>query len=441
MIVPPLEIICFYIFALLVSYSVAQDTKFDTSVDRFETHVELDGDLDRLFTVEYRNWYKVVTNHAVNQKYALVCCGQRPTGKAADLEHYDAVVDIPVKTVGVDGAFNVLPFIDLLHLQDTVDFINGFENVTSPCYANVTKQEGAADIVFVETDGINARKNSIVFSANDNQMTPLAKADWLLYLSLFFNKEKEAISILDTIKRQYNCHASNLATTSKRPTIAWTSYQQGEWYMYREPYFQQLLKDAGSKLAIPSVPLQFHHDIHNADMVIDQTDLAKDLSDADATYNDWLSAGNFEPGTVSFDQPFIHHNALYRVDGLTDEKGFLDWTQRAAARPDLALTDMIHYSYPLYDRSYQYVWLRNFAKMDHVRTLSLASYSCANPLDSIKPCSLQKDLFEDPSSPRHPGNVGLILGILIAAGLVIGGVLFYKSRRQVKPEYFPLSNF
>jgi hypothetical protein len=70
-------------------------------------------DLDRLFTVEYRNWYKVVTNHAVNQKYALVCCGQRPTGKAADLEHYDAVVDIPVKTVGVDGAFNVLPFIDV----------------------------------------------------------------------------------------------------------------------------------------------------------------------------------------------------------------------------------------------------------------------------------------------------------------------------------------
>jgi hypothetical protein len=76
-------------------------------------------------------------------------------------------------------------------------------------------------------------------------------------------------------------------------------------------------------------------------MVIDQTDLAKDLSDADATYNDWLSAGNFEPGTVSFDQPFIHHNALYRVDGLTDEKGFLDWTQRAAARPDLALTGRV----------------------------------------------------------------------------------------------------
>lgn len=102
-----------------------------------------------------------------------------------------------------------------------------------------------------------------------------------------------------------------------------------------------LLWAVGSRLALPSVPLQFHHDIHNADMVIDQTDLAKDLSDADATYNDWLSAGNFEPGTVSFDQPFIHHNALYRVDGLTDEKGFLDWSQRAAARPDLALTGRV----------------------------------------------------------------------------------------------------
>lgn len=43
MIVHPLEIVSFYIFALLVSYSVAQDTKFDTSVNRFETHVKLDG--------------------------------------------------------------------------------------------------------------------------------------------------------------------------------------------------------------------------------------------------------------------------------------------------------------------------------------------------------------------------------------------------------------
>ncbi|KAI8342144.1 hypothetical protein BC941DRAFT_180550 [Chlamydoabsidia padenii] len=178
-------------------------------------------------------------------------------------------------------------------------------------------------------------------------------------------------------------------------------------------------------------------------MVIDQTDLAKDLGDGDSTYQDWLGAGKFEPGTVSFDQAFIHHNALYRVDGLTDEKGFLDWTQRAAARPDLALTDMIHLSYPLYDRSYKYVWLRNFAKMDHVKTLSSTTYSCTNnPLDSITSCTLQKNLFgESSSSFRHPGNVGIILGILVTTGFIICGVLFYRNRRQVKPEYFPLDNF
>ncbi|CAO3587871.1 unnamed protein product [Absidia cylindrospora] len=408
----------------------------------FENSAVFD-DLDTLFSVEYKKWYKVVTNHAANQKYALVCCGQYPTGnKDFELQQYDAVINIPVKTVGVNGAFNVLPFLDLLHLQDTVQVINGYEDVTSPCYANVTKEQGDVDIVFVATDEIKTGRNNIVFSANDNQLAPLAKASWLLYVSLFFNKEKEAMEALDIIQSQYNCHKSNLSKTPKRSPIAWTFYRQGEWHIYNERYFEQLSKDAGSTLVVPSVPIQFHSDIHGADKVIDQTDLAKDLPDSDATYQDWLNTGKFEVGTASFDQPFIHQNAVYRVDGLVDEKGFFDWTQRAAARPDLALTDIIHLNYPLYDRSYQYVWLRNFAKMDHVRTLSPSTYSCTYPLASMKTCKPQHDLFAETGlSLRHPGNVGLTLGILLTCGLVAGGVAFYRNRRQTKVEYFPLSNF
>ncbi|ORZ21218.1 hypothetical protein BCR42DRAFT_189717 [Absidia repens] len=274
------------------------------------------------------------------------------------------------------------------------------------------------------------------------------------------------MEIFDIIQAQYNCHKSNLSKTPKRTPIAWTFYRQGEWHIYNERYFEQLSKDAGSTLVVPSVPIQFHSDIHGADKVIDQTDLAEALPDSDATYQDWLNAGKFEVGTASFDQPFIHQNAVYRVDGLVDEKGFFDWTQRAAARPDLALTgksntgmiramcilnfrltyfsftDIIHLNYPLYDRSYQYVWLRNFAKMDHVRTLSSSTYSCTDPLALMKTCKPQHDLFAETGlSLRHPGNVGITLGILLTCGLVAGCVAFYRNRRQTKIEYFPLSNF
>lgn len=94
----------------------------------------------------------------------------------------------------------------------------------------------------------------------------------------------------------------------------------------------------GAILVTPSIPLEFHKDIHQAEIVIDQTNLAKDFSNGDADYEDWLEKGKFVPDTVSFNQPFIHKNNVFRLDGYVDEKGFEDWAQRSAARPDLALT-------------------------------------------------------------------------------------------------------
>ncbi|KAI8086547.1 uncharacterized protein BX664DRAFT_265131 [Halteromyces radiatus] len=404
-----------FIYLLILVFLIliidAQDIGFDPSVDHFDTHAVLNKgkpkkkkkrvelifilfysfgvDLDSLFSVEYHHWYKVVTNHAANQKYALVCCGQDTSHPDLINQHYDAIINIPVKAVGIDGAFNVLPFLELLQLQDTVQYINGYENVTSPCYQHLPRESQDLDMMFVSNDATaSMEKNAaVVFSANDNQLTPLA-------VSLFIKKKKRMKIIL----------------------------------------------------VVPSDPLQFHQDIHHADIVIDQTDFSKNLVNTDATYEDWLDAGEFIAGTVSFDQPFIHHNTLYRVDGLVDEKGFLDWTQRAAARPDLVLTDMIHLSYPLYNRSYQYVWLRNFAKMDHSRVITPSTYSCVKPsMASLETCSLRRDLFPEndaSSSFRHPGNVGLILGILATCGLTVAAIVLYRNwRNQTKIEYFPLTNF
>ncbi|KAI8062120.1 hypothetical protein BC940DRAFT_130446 [Gongronella butleri] len=122
----------------------AQTSDFDTSVDQFPVKTTIDQDVKPLFSVEYHNWYKVVTNHAVNQKYALVCCGQ-----TLESDLYDAVVPVPVQSVGVDGALPVLPFLDLLGQQDVVHFIHGIANVTSPCYDTVEKDDGDADVVFL----------------------------------------------------------------------------------------------------------------------------------------------------------------------------------------------------------------------------------------------------------------------------------------------------
>ncbi|KAI8329034.1 hypothetical protein BC941DRAFT_476531 [Chlamydoabsidia padenii] len=59
------------LLVIVLSFVVAQNTNFDTTIDRFETHVELGKDLGSLLSVEYKKWYKVVTNHAVNQSMFL----------------------------------------------------------------------------------------------------------------------------------------------------------------------------------------------------------------------------------------------------------------------------------------------------------------------------------------------------------------------------------
>ncbi|ORX47230.1 hypothetical protein DM01DRAFT_1143192 [Hesseltinella vesiculosa] len=205
--------------------------------------------INTLFSVEYHDWYKVVTNHAINQKYALVCCGQ-----SLDSQEFDAIVNVPLQSAGIDGAVDILPFLDLLGLQESVKFIRDYKSVTSPCYSSVQQEDGQADAVFLSSQA-NTRPNGIVFSASDRQLSPLAQAAWLHYVALFFDREGLAASIYDQIKTLYDCHQSNMEHVPDRPSIAWTVNNQKEWIIYHDLYYQQLTSDAGKPVEKKGVAL------------------------------------------------------------------------------------------------------------------------------------------------------------------------------------------
>ena len=62
------------------------------------------------FSVEYHNWYKIVTNHELNEQYALVCCGQPTT----NFTQYHAAVNTPVTNVGVTTIRDLLPYMEVM---------------------------------------------------------------------------------------------------------------------------------------------------------------------------------------------------------------------------------------------------------------------------------------------------------------------------------------
>ncbi|KAI8887517.1 hypothetical protein K501DRAFT_175424, partial [Backusella circina FSU 941] len=118
------------------------------------------------FTVEYKNWYKVVTNLINNEKYALVCCNQTLN----DTSGYHAVVNTPLSSVSVTE-LSALPFFELLSLSDKVKAAQPSANVTSPCYGNITDgpQPGTSiEVVFSKvTASSSAGSSYIGFSSGD----------------------------------------------------------------------------------------------------------------------------------------------------------------------------------------------------------------------------------------------------------------------------------
>ncbi|KAI8138337.1 hypothetical protein BJV82DRAFT_631914 [Fennellomyces sp. T-0311] len=305
-----------------------QDPDFDTSVNHYNTTFRLANDQANGFSVEYHNWYKVVTNHQVNQQYALVCCGQPTTG----LSGYHAVLNTPVTNVGVTNVRDVLPYMELLGLSDRVKSIEGYQNVTSPCYGGVTDSPGNSTVDVIFSDQTQASipgSTYIAFSPDNEQLTPLQQATWLVYIGLFFDKEGEATTAFNNIESSYSCHKDNLADLPDKKNVAVTRYESTNrtWTLVNTPYYKSLVQDAGGKLVEPNSAQsptyahinEFHTAIRYADFAIDITPLA-DLGNQ--SYDSWLNLGGFNGNFDVYSEPFIVNKNVFRTDGLVNDNGY-----------------------------------------------------------------------------------------------------------------------
>lgn len=85
------------------------------------------------FTIEYKNYYKVVTNIITNQKYCLVGWNQvRPEDCPQD-----SSFNVPIQEFNFDSdSYHAIPFIELLGIQTKLSGSVSVQNITSPCIAD-----------------------------------------------------------------------------------------------------------------------------------------------------------------------------------------------------------------------------------------------------------------------------------------------------------------
>lgn len=183
----------------------------------------------------------------------------------------------------------------------------------------------------------------VIFNGDWVEASPLAKAEWIKFFGLVFNKEKEADSIFKTIETNY-LEAKKLASKAqKKPTILSGAMHNDIWYLPNGTSTEaQLLKDANTHYlwndseGTGSLSLSF------------ETVFVK-AKDAEI----WLSPSNYESLEALKNGNELHtmfkpfqNNTIYTSTNTKGASGGVLYFELGTTRPDLVLKDIIKICHP-----------------------------------------------------------------------------------------------
>ncbi|CAG8531705.1 10562_t:CDS:2 [Ambispora leptoticha] len=454
--------VIFFLGTVFVDSAPAGDcaTSWTEGTDYFPDKVSVD--FLSGFNVSYHNYYKIVTNIRANETYLLYCTSARPNISLTDT-NVKSYVQVPVKNVA-SLDLNVVSFLEILGLNSSIQYIADPENVTSPCIqkANITSfvdtgdnNNNASDSVNVVFSSVSKNLDKYVTVPLGNDLNPLQKAEWIKFVSLFYNSEKNATDKFNNIQKNYDCNAQNSDTvpTSFKYTIAWVAYDSAanEWNVKNDIYFAQLTLNAG---AIPissssqnfSQLSSFQSAISNAYLVIDLSPITDETTN---TYNKWLKVFGYSNNDRSKLPAFIDNRRVYRTDKLLNKLGYDDWSRSSSIRPDLVLRDLISIQYPTYERDYVPTWLENFSASDNPKILAAENCGVSSAVQSplfapISTCDASGSFLvgktqqpsqnnEDANSPSPSKKTkeltAIVLGSIGALLLVVIGFAFILRKK------------
>ncbi|KAG2172902.1 hypothetical protein INT43_000252 [Umbelopsis isabellina] len=414
-----------------------------------------------------KDQYILIDNLLAQKSYVLLPQG---VSKPAGLNDSVIPVTVPISAAYAD-TLDVLGFAELLNISSS--FVAASPDVvtahTSPCF-NFTGG-ATSEYIFTSSAASTANK-TIVFSASDLSLTPTQKMMWINYLAYFFGKQNQALSISSVINKNYQCVKDRVtAGVKEKYAIAWTQAEPtaNQFTLKDDTYIKTLIQDAAAvPVAVNSAQesnfsnaASFHIALQGADMLIDTTPLSDGQS-----YTDWLNIMQFTQGLDIFldKEAFIQNKNVFRTGGLVSASGYPDYPERYAARPDIALMDVVAMQYPTFQPSYNMTWIYNFAQSGPVRQMSqLTNYTCGNAnamLQGITACdNLNGDPFVPPSTQVAPTNdtetensqssapqglsagskAGIAVGVIAGVAAVAGGAYMFWRKRKTFSE--PSHNF
>ena len=364
------------------------------------------------FSVHYDTYFKVVTTHCgphldvascTPKTYVLSLCGaSKPTKFSngtdlpADVPHFT----IPVTGVAVPGSTPVT-FLEMLGLRDSIKLVNPAW-VHSPCVQHLEEtqaidtEHGEYDtppgnwearaashpdvqLVFTDSWGTGKSKTNrdVVFDASSDPGA-LARAEWIKFVSLFFNEEERANlyfsrerAAYETIARRAKALSEGGETVGSKKTCAWIQKfvpwtGPEEYHVSYTTYKQELCVGAGMVPATDPVDLalpnptyktvftnitEFHVALKTYDVLVDETYVYAVESATEAIVLANLGVDSAAKRADVFKKgALLLRTDRHITDSITNltrtNPATMDWYESAVARPALVLADFANRVWP-----------------------------------------------------------------------------------------------
>lgn len=300
-------------------------------------------------------------------KYVLVNRAQA-AAMTFDRDAYDGIILTPVEKIVVTSTTH-LPPIEMLGESEALVGFPGTDYISSPIFRekvenNTVKELGKNEKInteiILETNpevivgfGVNGTNNTfnliessgipVLYNGDWVETSPLAKAEWIKFFGLLFEKVDTADLIFNKIESDYIQAKNSIPKDIKRPTALSGALHKDVWYLPSGNSTEaQFFQDAGINYLWSGSKGKGSLSL-SIESVLEKAEKA-DLWFSPSYYGSkdaLLDANNHYQQFQAFKQ-----NNIYSFVNTTGETGGVLYYELGVARPDLVLKDLIKIAYP-----------------------------------------------------------------------------------------------
>ncbi|WP_372938380.1 ABC transporter substrate-binding protein [Seonamhaeicola sp.] len=308
-------------------------------------------------------------------KYALLKPNFNADVCKLEKSKFNDVIKLPIENIVVTSTTHI-PALELLNIEESLigfpetNFISSKKirkRIDEGFIKEIGKNESLNTEVLLELqpdivigfgiDGTNRafeilKKSGIpiIYNGDWVESSPLAKAEWIKFFGVLFDKEKEADSIFNQIEKNYLNAKTIAKKTKNNPTVLSGAMHNDVWYLPNGTSTEaQLLKDANvnylwaDSKGSGSLKLNF-------EAVFDRA------KNADI----WLSPSNYS-SLQALKNANTHHSmfkafqnkTVYSFTNTTGSTGGVTYYELGFARPDWVLKDIIKICHPNVLKNYK----------------------------------------------------------------------------------------